>query len=194
MAPVQSPFQPGATAVAADRMDLAPRRRLRIRIIGSGTPMEFVTGNGLWHVKTTNLNEIITVRFSYFLLATILASAFVSPLSAQTSCRTADAISDDGLFLIREIVHGTTHGDSVLRSRLAVNATADSQVNVLTVDSLCAHAMSVRAADQGSSFGSSAVHVYKVGTQYWVEDPQPKKGRVMYVLSPTFAIVGLMRF
>lgn len=130
------------------------------------------------------------MRFWYFLL--LIAIGTTGTLKGQSTCVAPNSTSDDGLFLIRNIVHGNRHADTVLRSRLSVNATADSQVTVLAVDSLCAHAMNVRSTDENIPLNAS--HVYQVGTQYWVDDPSPKKGRVMYVLNSSFSIIGLMRF
>ncbi len=126
------------------------------------------------------------------LALTFICGLRAADLQAQTACRTADSISASGLVRIREVVHSTRSGTAALRTMLHVDATADSQVTVVTVDSLCVHAMQVRGTDEGISFASHPVHVYKVGTQYWVDDPTPGSRRIMYVLSSSFGIVERM--
>jgi hypothetical protein len=123
------------------------------------------------------------------LLLVLMAGFRAVDLQAQTACRTADTASTSGLASIREVVHSTRSETAAFRTILHVDATADSQVTVMTVDSLCVHAMQVRGTDEGRSFASHPVHVYKVGTQYWVDDPKPGSRRIMYVLSSSFAIV-----
>lgn len=125
------------------------------------------------------------------LLMTLAAVGVVNASNAQGSgCRAPDAWSEDGVAHLRDIVRGTSPSAAFLRTRLSIDASDTTEVYQVTVDSICTRAAQARATVLGDDFDGEPAYVYRMGTQYVVDEEAPDGYSPMLVLDSLFHEVG----
>lgn len=125
-------------------------------------------------------------------LAIILGLAQVA--SAQSACRPVDAELDERVRLTRRLVTSSDADDINARQRQQLPAVADTSVQPVSVDSICAAARDVYNAELPVAVQQTgrSVYVIRVGDRYVVEDPAVKFGEfgLMMVMDQSFAVLS----
>ena len=123
-----------------------------------------------------------------------LAVSLASRVEAQSACRAADAELDMRLRATKWVVTSTDAGAMKARQHQQLPAVADTSVQVVTTDSVCAAARdSYNAALPATKQQAGRqVYVIRVGDRYVVEDPTLRFGEfgLMMVLGQSYMVLS----
>jgi len=120
----------------------------------------------------------LIVGLLFVLLGVCAAAAPSANRAAAVACRPTDSTVSQTVADLQEEVLSSDHS---LLDSLKLSATRASDVSYVTDEKTCAKAVTALSAYLGHA-GSGRVYVFKVGTDYLVEDPKPNPNNEYRIL------------
>lgn len=105
------------------------------------------------------------------LMSTLRALGCVYPLTAQSVCRPADALTARTVTRLQTLVTSTDAIGKASRDSLRVASTTAANVKLIVDSRTCQKPLGAFNATQGTPTASRLVYVYQIGKVFGVEDP-----------------------
>jgi hypothetical protein len=111
------------------------------------------------------------------LTAWVLVAGLVMRVQSTAAvCRPADAITSQTVSYLQSLVTSTKPLDKAQRDSLRITARKASDVSYTTDESVCAKALTALNSYLSTPSASRQLYVFKIGTDFAVEDPTIGQG------------------